>query len=72
MSAAQLPAMLKALREQRRMTRLTLSIRAGVSEDAIRSFEKGKGLPSAEVLARLAAALGADVGALAAPPKEAA
>lgn len=49
---------LKSLRKSKRMTQLELSNAAGIARNTYSGYENGAYMPSAEVLVRIAAALG--------------
>jgi transcriptional regulator with XRE-family HTH domain len=66
--AARLPARLRALREAAGWSQAELAQAAGVSQQAVNTYERGERCPSWEAALRLAAALGVPVGALAEAP----
>ena len=45
---------LRKIREKKRISQISLSIDVGVAQETISSYERGKSLPSADVLIKLA------------------
>jgi len=64
MSTSQLPVLLKRCRTEQELTLDALSERSGVSRGMISKIERGQASPSAEVLGKLAEALGQSISQL--------
>jgi transcriptional regulator with XRE-family HTH domain len=64
------PAGFRLLRAGQRLTQLQLAERAGVSKEAIHTYESGRKAPHPRTLVLLAAALGVPSSTLANPPPE--